>query len=205
MRTTQVSLTHIQCRLDEGEPFHAKAFAQVATTVAMQRDIHNVDLILTAAQYSESRMDLQELGFWPAGSMSVDNQQFMLVRKSLRRSGDGVLDIKGPSSHPSDVELQARAEWYSRNPECMRLGREFAESQGLKPLPQLPPSSVEIEREINRRPVEVDGKPFGVPVDTLTPAVDPYIENPPVGSELPQITDLKDKAAAIYCCVSRRS
>lgn len=109
MRIHLVSQNHMQATLGHGEELH-RGHAEAAIVEAQQNvNIWNLDLILSPTQWSTNRVELQSLGFLSAGTLSIDNQQFLRVRRLIRQSPDG--DVGGWCSDipPSDDELKARA------------------------------------------------------------------------------------------------
>jgi hypothetical protein len=110
MRIINTSPNAMEAVLGENETFH-RGYAEAAILEA-QKDVNiwNLTLILSPEQWGTNRVELTSLGFISAGTVSIDNRQFLRVRKLIRQSPDG--DIGGrwePDVPPSDEELQARA------------------------------------------------------------------------------------------------
>lgn len=110
MRIVNTSPNAMEAVLGDDETFH-RGHAEAAILEA-QKDVNvwNLTLILSPEQWGTHRDELTLLGFMSAGNVSIDNRQFLRVRKLIRQSPDG--DIGGtwePDIPPSDTELQARA------------------------------------------------------------------------------------------------
>ena len=78
------------------------------------------------------------------------------------------MQLNRPCS-PSDIERAAIAEWNARNPESLKLAREFAEQRGLIKKPQPAPTPDQVEADLKAmHPVEIDGRPMA-PQQALAP------------------------------------
>jgi hypothetical protein len=92
--------------------------------------VWSVFLVLTLEQWSPERMKLQELGFLPAGFVTVDAKTNVKVKKSIRKSsesqgaGDVDLAISPPTLPPTSTEQSAIDELL-RRPEFKRFKGMF--------------------------------------------------------------------------------
>jgi hypothetical protein len=130
MKLNLVSMNHMECKLDEGEDFYPRAFAEVAITRAQQNEsVWNVDLLITSAQYAEHRIVLLELEFFPAGVANVNGVTYAVVRKSIR-SGDGlaVRPTFGVSAH----EREAIASYRRDHPEETAAAESYAAQHNIE-------------------------------------------------------------------------
>lgn len=94
-------------------------------------NVWNVYLSLTTAQWSPIRMKLQDMGFLPAGFVSIDTKTSVKLKKSIRKSGDGGcqandvdLAVNPPVLPPTATERAAIDELLSR-PEYAALRDRF--------------------------------------------------------------------------------
>jgi hypothetical protein len=128
MKIERTSLNEITATVDANDDmFHA-----VRDAVAQARgdmNCWNLILVMPTQQWSEERMRLQDMGFIPAGNVSIDAHTLIRMRLAVRRSSDGgTLAVETPSNGPTDTEIDAVQELLNKHPEYARVWKKFTEA-----------------------------------------------------------------------------
>jgi len=131
MKIENQSLNEIAVTFDDDEDIIAGA-GHVVSQGENNANVWNVYLVLPTAQWSPVRMKLQEMGFVPAGFVSIDAETKVMLKRSIRRSGDGGchsacdvdLALPAPALPKTSVEQSAFAELLSR-PEYKKFRDKF--------------------------------------------------------------------------------
>jgi len=122
MKTEHVSLNEVCVTFDDRDDILLGA--QFAVTDA-QRDpnVWNVYLTMTTEQWGLARIELQELGFVPAGFLSADAKTRVKVKKNIKKSSDGGTENFG--NKVDDRDTSALVEFVRLHPEYAGVFEKF--------------------------------------------------------------------------------
>jgi hypothetical protein len=120
MRFEYVSKNDVEVMTEDGET--VESVAEKAITRAQQDfNVWNLFIVLPVIEWAKNRVELQHLGYIPAGNKSIDNKTFVKLKRSIRPSSDGGhlacdtdLAVPAPVLPKSGIEESAIAELLNR-------------------------------------------------------------------------------------------
>ena len=129
MRVERPHQNELQATIEADDNFEL-AVEHATAQARDDQSVWNLMVVVPSEIYSATRINLQSLGFVPAGNLSIDNQTFMKLKLVVRRSSDGgQLAVDEPTLPPTATECQAIQALFARHPDLKDVWTKFTKNK----------------------------------------------------------------------------